>query len=57
MSKGPGRRFSPEEKAKIVRLHLLEQVPISEICEKQGIQPAMFYQWQKALLVNANKGG
>ena len=38
MSKRPRRRYSPEEKAKILRLHLLEHVPISEICEKQGIQ-------------------
>jgi transposase-like protein len=37
MSKRPRRPYSPEEKAKILRLHLLEQVPISEICEKQGI--------------------
>ena len=53
MSKRPRRRYSPEEKAKILRLHLLEQVPISEICEKQGIHPTMFYQWQKALFENA----
>ena len=53
MSKRPRRRYSPEEKAKILRLHLLEQVPISEICQKQGIHPTMFYQWQKALFENA----
>ena len=53
MSKRQRRRYSPEEKAKILRLHLLEQVPISEICEKQGIHPTMFYQWQKVLLENA----
>ena len=28
-------------------------MPISEICEKQGIHPTMFYQWQKALFENA----
>ena len=53
MSKRARRRYSPEEKAKILRLHLLEQVPISEICEKQGIHPTMFYRWQKALFENA----
>jgi transposase len=46
-------RWGREEKAKILRLHLLEQVPISEICEKHGIHPTMFYQWQKALFENA----
>jgi transposase-like protein len=53
MSKRQRRRYSPEEKAKILRLHLLQQVPISEICEKHGIHPTMFYQWQKALFENA----
>ena len=53
MSKRERRRYSPEEKAKILRLPLLEQMPISEICEKQGIHPTMFYQWQKVLFENA----
>jgi transposase len=53
MSKRQRRRYSPEEKAKILRLQLLEQVPISEICEKHGIHPTMFYQWQKAPFENA----
>ena len=33
----------------ILREHLIEKVPISEVCEKHGLQPAMFYQWQKKL--------
>jgi transposase len=53
MSKRQRRQYSAEEKAKILRLHLLEQVPISEICEKHGIHPTMFYHWQKALFENA----
>jgi transposase len=53
MSKRQRRHYSAEEKAKILRLHLLEQVPISEICETHGIHPTMFYHWQKALFENA----
>src|ERR1700675_215944 len=53
MSKRQRRQYSAEEKAKILRLHLLEQVPISEICEQHGIHPTMFYHWQKALFENA----
>lgn len=41
------RHFSPEEKIKILRLHLLEKVPVSEVCEKHQITPTQFYQWQK----------
>ena len=33
----------------ILREHLIERVPISEVCDKHGLQPAMFYQWQKKL--------
>lgn len=33
----------------ILREHLVERVPISEVCEKHGIQPTLFYTWQKKL--------
>ena len=41
------RHFSPDDKIKILRLHLLEKVPISEVCQKHQITPTQFYQWQK----------
>ncbi len=43
------RNFSGAEKMAILREHLIEKVPISEVCDKHGLQPAMFYQWQKKL--------
>ena len=43
------RNFSGAEKMAILREHLIERVPISEICEKHGIQPTLFYTWQKKL--------
>ncbi len=46
------RHFSPEEKVKILRLHLLEKVPVSEVCEKHQITPTQFYQWQKIFFEN-----
>lgn len=46
------RQFSPEQKIKILRQHLLEKVPISEVCEKHQITPTQFYQWQKAFFEN-----
>jgi len=33
----------------ILREHLIERVPISEVCEKHGVQPTLFYGWQKKL--------
>lgn len=52
MNRRQRRRFSPEEKLKILRLHLLEQRPISELCEENAIQPTLFYQWQKSFFEN-----
>lgn len=46
------RHFSPENKVKILRLHLLEKVPVSEVCEKYQITPTQFYQWQKIFFEN-----
>ena len=43
---------SPEEKVAILRRHLLEQVPISELCDKHGLQPTVFYRWQKEFFEN-----
>ncbi len=41
------RTFSPEEKAGVIRRHLLEKVPVSDICEELEIHPTLFYLWQK----------
>ena len=43
------RNFTGTQKLAILREHLIEQVPVSEVCEKHGIQPTVFYQWQKKL--------
>ena len=43
------RNFSGSEKMVILREHLIERVPISEVCEKHGVQPTLFYSWQKKL--------
>jgi transposase-like protein len=33
----------------ILRKHLLEGVPVSDVCDEYGIQPSVFYRWQKLL--------
>jgi transposase-like protein len=37
---------------KILRLHLLEGKPISEVCQEHDIHPTLFYQWQKQFFEN-----
>ena len=43
------RQFSAQEKVEILRLHLLEHKPISEVCEQYQLNPTVFYRWQKDL--------
>lgn len=53
MSKKTRNRFTSQEKVAILRLHLLEHAPVSDLCDKHGIRPTMFYRWQKELFENA----
>jgi transposase len=53
MSENSRRHFSPEEKVAILRRHLLEKVPVSELCEEHRINPSVFYNWQRELFENA----
>ena len=52
MPKQKRNRYRPEEKVRILRLHLLEGVPISQVCQDNGIAPTMFYNWQKQFFEN-----
>lgn len=46
------RHFSPQDKVKILREHLVDRKAISEVCEKHEIQPTLFYNWQKTFFEN-----
>lgn len=37
----------PEDRVAILKRHLVEKVPVSELCDEFDIQPTQFYQWQK----------
>lgn len=41
------KHYTAQEKVAILRRHLLDKVPVSELCEKEGLQPTVFYRWQK----------
>ena len=46
------RRFTGAEKVGIVKRHLVDKVPVSDLCDEAGLTPAQFYQWQKQLFEN-----
>jgi transposase-like protein len=43
------KHLTPEQKVSIVRRHLLEQVPVSDLCDEYGIHATQYYTWQKQL--------
>ena len=46
------KHFTPEEKVAILRRHLVDRVPVSELCEELGLRSTVFYGWQKELFEN-----
>jgi transposase len=48
------RHFTPEQKVALLRLHLVEKVPVSDICEKNDIGVNLFYNWQKQFFDNGH---
>jgi transposase-like protein len=46
-SKRHRRNRSTEEKVAILREHLVDKTPVSDVCEKNELQPSVFYQWQR----------
>jgi transposase-like protein len=46
------KHYTAEEKVAILRRHLLDKAPVSDLCEENGLQPTVFYRWQKELFEN-----
>ena len=46
------RHFSNDEKVRIIRRHLIEKVPLSDLCDELKIAPALFYRWQQEFFEN-----
>ena len=46
------KHYTPEEKLAILRRHLLDKEPISKVCDELGLQPTVFYSWQKEFFEN-----
>ena len=50
--KKPRKYYTPDEKVAILRRHLLENEPISKLCDELGLQATVFYRWQKEFFEN-----
>jgi transposase-like protein len=49
---GQRRHLTAEDKVSILRKHFLEKVPVSTLCEQHGLNPTVFYRWQKEFFEN-----
>ena len=52
MSSKQRRHFTAEQKLAIVKRHLIDKVPVSDLCDEYQILATQFYQWQKQLFEN-----
>jgi transposase len=48
------RHFTSAEKIAVLKRHLLEGTPVSDLCDELGIAPNLFYRWQKDLFENGH---
>ncbi|WP_319548208.1 transposase [Desulfogranum marinum] len=48
------KQYTPEEKVFILKQHLVDNVPISDVCDQHHLSPAVFYRWQKQFFENGS---
>jgi len=46
------KNYTAKEKVAILRRHLIDHVPISQLCDEYQLQPTVFYRWQKQFFEN-----
>jgi transposase len=46
------KNYTPDEKVAILKRHLVEKVPVSDLCDELGLNPTVFYGWQKQFFEN-----
>ena len=44
--------YTSQEKVVILKRHLIDRVPISDLCDEYHLQPTVFYRWQKDFFEN-----
>ncbi len=55
MSEKKRRKWAAGEKLRIVLTCMQPGVDVSEICRREGINPAMYYTWKKKLFSSAGQ--
>ena len=50
----PRRHFADHEKVAILKRHLLDKVPVSNLCDEFALYPNQFYDWLKKFFENGH---
>ena len=43
------KNHTAQEKTAILREHLINKVPVSDLCDRHGVHPTLFYRWQRIM--------
>jgi transposase len=43
------KNYTAEEKVSILKEHLVNGVPVSDLCDQHQLHPTVFYRWQRQL--------
>jgi transposase-like protein len=54
-SKRSRRHYTTEQKVEILKEHLVDKLPVSDVCNKHQLQPSVFYDWLRQ--VHGNLAG
>ncbi len=46
------KNYTPQEKVVILKKHLIDRIPVSDLCDQYNLQPTVFYSWQKKFFEN-----
>ena len=49
------RHFTGAEKVAILKRHLVDKVPIADLCDELGLYPTLVYGWLKELFENGHR--
>ena len=48
----PRNNYTAEEKVAILKRHLVEKTPVSDLCDELSLRPSILYNWQKRFFEN-----
>ena len=54
-TKGKRRKWTAQEKLRIVLAGMQSGVEVADLCRREGINPTMYYGWEKKLMSSAGR--